>query len=317
MPGKTEHICQFCGSPKVGYQTWKRHERKCELNPANKPGERKEQAPALNAEETAHTLELAAAAGAAYTGAKPGASGTKSVVPPGTDIEKKTGPPADVPGPLAVFEQRFADLELSMGSKLQAALDGVQASLNGVPQLIVDAVEASVNNFMQARLGTAAAPVEGPGAAGALVSDPLAGAAKPTTGLSGILGQIDWMQILEAFIKSQGGGDINTGIVNYLLKQGKPKPQAGVDTKYMSRAVGQFQASIRNKRVDPDAQAMSWLTISDNMLKDRGLSSDQKGFWIGMKSAAETHFAARAIEAQKAKDIVTTAAVPAAGSTQP
>lgn len=266
---KRDYKCRYCQQPAKGYQVWKRHERECPLNPAN----------------TEHAVEPVTEPGPDVV---PVIKGLGAVAPSeGQGIENLVA--LEVAKHLMVFDQRFGELENSMGGKLQRSVDMIQSEIAKVPKIIED----SVGNYMVAKLGEPPAPPPGDGS-GQAPNTPAV--QQPGKGLlSGLASQIDLGQIFMEYLKAQGGGNINTAIANMFLKQMKSK-KSGPDAKYTSRGMGHFMSAIRNKKVDPDAQAMSLRAMAVEMLNDKNLAPDSRGYFIGIKSGADAFMEGRAIE---------------------
>jgi hypothetical protein len=273
---KKSYQCEFCQKPVVGYQARWNHEKSCPLNPANDAGRAK-------AEEQV-----------------PGP-------PPGPKVEKEATPPrpddigaaveAQVNRHMVEFGRRFEDMEKSLGASLQGAVSNVEGQLTKVPGMI----DQAVANFLAAKFTDPKA--EEKPAAEAKTPDAILPAASGNGSsgslLKGLSSQIDIGKLIVEFLKVKGGGDINSAIAQFIFGQMKKSGRQLVpDTKYTSRGMGHVLSLIRLKKGDPDTQALSALKIAEEMLREKAISADAKGYFIGMKTGAEAYLEGRKMQGE-------------------
>ncbi|KKN50495.1 hypothetical protein LCGC14_0632200 [marine sediment metagenome] len=212
------------------------------------------------------------------------------------------------------FETRFEETRDSLGGHIQRVVDALDTQMGRLPAII----DSSVGNFMAAKFGQTPAPGGPEGSQPSVTPDGNGKKPEPEVlspvskegarsnaggqlmqmlaGAGG--GEINPLQIFLEFLKVKGGGNINTAIAQFISGQIKPKKGASPDAKYLSRGMGHFMSAVRNKKVDSDSQALSYIAMADEMLKDKNLTGDMRGYFIGMKAGGTAYTAGRDLEAK-------------------
>ena len=276
---KKEYVCRWCQKPLSGYQVWKRHERECPLNPTN-------------AEPVDAPVEASPVV-------RPDIGLLRDVVEEtpktGPAIEPDTELPPDslagmvaleVAKHLMIYEQRVVELNDKLGTEFNRVLDNWKGEVARMPELI----DSSVANFMISR-GQAPTPPSNGGSeyvetTPEVIPEPLPPPG-PTSFLTNLMNQIDWGQVMMNIVAKQGGGDINSAIVNIITgKMGKSSGEPA-QAKYISRGYSQAQSALRMKGIDRVSQAKSLQSAATLMLGQK-LAADERGRQIGIKSYVDT-----------------------------
>ena len=207
--------------------------------------------------------------------------------------------------------------------RVEARLDNLEGELSALPAAmnriseVVDAFTEQAPHLVQIAVNEAlnTKPLD-PGTG--TVHEPLApdeilqvdpATARAPAGIAGLLGGIDLSKMIQMFMDSidltailsqglnmkAGGGDINTTIANAIFGNKKPVG-AGDKMGIFTRGVGQAQAALKMKKVDPNATAITIRAQADEMLNLRNLSPDDRYYWMGRKSEANAFLAAVAME---------------------
>lgn len=252
---KKDYECQFCHKACKGYQSWRRHESGCAMNPANQ-----QPAPAVAEEEE-----------------------------PAQELEEVKETEAETP----VVDDPFMALKMEVDARLNAfehavanqlgeVIKNLEAQMASYPQMIDEAVAKFVTNTIQGNQAPAVPPTPAPSHQGAeVVAGPTASGAQGV--LANLFKQVDPVQVAAEFIKLKGDGNINKAVARFLSGSKSPP----LDAKYATRGMGHALSMIRSKKADPHAQAIAVKAMANEMIKDKALPGSLRGYYRSMIAGAD------------------------------
>lgn len=197
------------------------------------------------------------------------------------------------------IDRRFEKLEEKFGAELMNAIQNIQVQADRIPEIV--RMSLAGHQVPETPMEAPAPPPEN-GSYEDITGMPQQ-PQQPRRGggvLQAISSQINWGEIILAWLRSQGGGDLNAALAKLIFSGGNKPKAPDVDAKYMSRGMGHALSMIRMKSANPDMQAISIKAAAEEMLRERGLSKDMRGYYVGQKAAAESYLQGRDLERQVA-----------------